>query len=244
MNSLKEAIKRLCVALDVDTLDDAERFADMLKECVGVFKIGKQLFTKEGPKVVNIIKDKGADVFLDLKYHDIPNTTANASREAVKLGVSMFNVHASGGSEMMRAAVEAAKEEAYKRNMPTPIILAVTVLTSINNEILSKELLINHDVNELVAHYAKLAKQSNLSGVVASPKEITSIRQACGEDFIILTPGIRPAWNLTADDQKRITTPKDAIALGADYIVIGRPILNAPSPKEACEKILEEIAQA
>ncbi len=237
----EQAKEKLCLALDVDSLSKAEEMVRLLKDYVGIFKIGLQLFTKEGSKTVETIKNIGGNVFLDLKFHDIPNTVGNAARMATKMGVYMFNIHAAGGSEMMRAAVEAVKEESQKSSFPNPIILAVTVLTSINNAILSKEMNINCGVKDQVLHFADLAQSSQVSGVVASPEEISAIRNKCGNDFIILTPGIRPIWSTAKDDQKRVTTPGEAIKLGADYIVIGRPILNARDPVEASNEILTEM---
>lgn len=237
----EQSKKKLCLALDVDQLSKATDMARRLKDYVGIFKIGLQLFTKEGPKTVETIRDLGGNVFLDLKFHDIPNTVGHAVRMATKTGAYMINIHAAGGSEMMRAAVEAAEEESEKSNIPKPVILAVTVLTSTNNIILSKELRVNYEIESQVIHFAKLAQSVNVSGVVASPKEISAIRNTCGNDFIILTPGIRPAWSTAMDDQKRVTTPGEAIRLGADYIVVGRPILNADDPIKAAEKILNEM---
>ncbi|MFZ3138993.1 MAG: orotidine-5'-phosphate decarboxylase [Thermodesulfovibrionales bacterium] len=242
--STRDAKEKLCLALDVDSLSEAKKIVKSLKDYVGIFKIGFQLFTKEGPKAVEAIKNIGGKVFLDLKFHDIPNTVAGAAKMATRLGVYMFNVHAAGGSEMMRAAVEAVKEESQKSSVSEPIVLAVTVLTSINDEILSKELRVNYDVRDQVVHLAKLTQSSKVHGVVASPKEITHIRKRCGDDFIILTPGIRPSWSAGKDDQKRITTPGDAIRLGANYIVVGRPILKAERPVEAAKNIVQEIAQS
>jgi orotidine-5'-phosphate decarboxylase len=238
-NNLKN---KICLALDVDSYNNAKNFVKQLKEFIGMFKIGSQLFTKEGPKIVEGVRNLGGDVFLDLKFHDIPNTVANASRMATRLGVKMFNIHASGGSEMMRAAVEAAAEESQKCNLPIPVILAVTVLTSVDDTILSKEMRVPYKVKDQVVHLAKLAQSSRVQGVVASPNEVSAIRESCGTEFVILTPGIRPTWSAGKDDQKRITTPRDAINLGADYIVIGRPILKADDPIEAAIKVLDELS--
>lgn len=238
----REIKESLCLALDVDSLREATKIVKRLKDYIGLFKIGSQLFTKEGPKTVEAINNLGGNVFLDLKFHDIPNTVAHAARMVTQIGAYMFNIHAAGGSEMMRAAVEAVEEESAKRNITRPILLAVTVLTSINDEILSNELRIKHSVKSQVIHFAKLAQEAAVSGVVASPNEITVIRKACGNDFVILTPGIRPSWSIGRDDQKRITAPRDAIRLGADFIVIGRPILTAKNQVIAAEKILAEIA--
>lgn len=232
---------RVCLALDVDNLREAKRVVSLVKQYVGIFKIGSHLFTKEGPKSIEAIHRLGGKVFLDLKYHDIPNTVAQSARMATQLGVFMFNIHASGGSEMMIAASDAAEDEASKSGLSKPLILAVTVLTSISQSILSAELNVMKSVEDQVIHFAKLAKKARLSGVVASPKEITAIRKACGKKFIILTPGIRPAWSITNDDQKRVTTPREAISAGADYIVVGRPILKASNPTLAAENLLLEI---
>jgi len=232
--------ERLVLALDVDDFKKANELVGKLSDYVGVFKIGSQLFTAEGAKVVNMVKEKGGKVFLDLKFHDIPNTVARAAEVATKLGVSIFNVHTSGGYEMMKAAAEATKKISVMLGIIKPLILGVTLLTSINQEILEKEIGIKKGLEEQVVHLAKLAKAAGLDGVVASSWEIKEIRKACGEDFVILTPGIRPAGK-SSDDQKRIMTPWEAVKLGADFLVIGRPIRNAANPVEAAKKILREM---
>jgi len=234
------AKERLVLALDVDDFNKAEELVGKLSDYVGIFKIGNQLFTAEGAKVVNMVSEKGSKVFLDLKFHDIPNTVARAVEAATKLGVSIFNVHASGGYEMMKAAAEATKKISVMLGIRKPLILGVTLLTSINQEILEKEIGIKKRLEEQVVHLAKLAKTAGLDGVVASSWEIKEIRKACGEDFVILTPGIRPAGK-SSDDQKRIMTPQEAVKLGADFLVIGRPIRNATNPVEAAKKILKEM---
>jgi orotidine-5'-phosphate decarboxylase len=213
------ARERLVLALDVDDFKKADKLVGKLGDYVGVFKIGSQLFTSEGTKVVNMVNEKGGKVFLDLKFHDIPNTVARAAEVATKLGVYIFNVHTSGGYEMMKAAAEASKKISLDLGVIKPLILGVTLLTSINQEILEKEIGIKKRLEEQVVHLAKLA---------------------CGEDFIILTPGIRPAGK-SSDDQKRVMTPREAIKLGADFLVIGRPIRNASNPVEAAKKILREM---
>ncbi|HAJ33649.1 MAG TPA: orotidine-5'-phosphate decarboxylase [Candidatus Atribacteria bacterium] len=234
------AKERLVLALDVDDFKKAEELVSKLNDYVGVFKIGSQLFTAEGTKVVNMINERGGKVFLDLKFHDIPNTVARAAEVATKLGVYIFNVHTSGGYEMMKAAAEASKKISLALGIRKPLILGVTLLTSINQEILEKELGLKKKLEEQVVHLAKLAKDAGLDGVVASSREIKEIRKACGEDFVILTPGIRPAGK-SSDDQKRIMTPREAIKLGADFLVIGRPIRNASNPVEAAKEILKEM---
>lgn len=231
---------RIVLALDVDSDQEALAIVAELKDSVGVFKVGHQLFTAYGPDIVRRIIGMGGRVFLDLKYHDIPSTVAKASAEAVKLGVSIFNVHSLGGLDMMKAAAEAAKETAGKHNLPAPTVLAVTVLTSMDEKDLRKELKITRSLQREVAHLARLAQRAGLHGVVASPREIKMLRRAVRGEFVILTPGVRPAW-AGKDDQKRVMTPGEAVKAGADYIVVGRPVLNAADRKEAVVKILEEI---
>lgn len=235
MNKAKE---KLVLALDVSSWDEAKVLVRDLARSVGVFKVGKQLFTRIGPDVVRFIHDQGAQVFLDLKFHDIPNTVYEACLAACELGVKMLNVHASGGLEMMKAAARARVAAKSKINMNQ--ILAVTVLTSLNENSLHAELKVSGSVSDHVLHLAKLAKASGLNGVVASPHEIVTIRDVCGSDFTILTPGVRPAW-AAEGDQKRVMTPKQAIQAGADYIVVGRPITGAKDKVGAAKKILEEM---
>jgi len=232
--------ERLVLALDVEDFKKAEELVGKLSDYVGVFKIGNQLFTAEGAKVVNMVNKRGGKVFLDLKFHDIPNTVARAAEVATKLGVYIFNVHTSGGYEMMKAAAEASKKISLALGVRKPLILGVTLLTSINQEILEKEIGIKKRLEEQVVHLAKLARTAGLDGVVASSWEIKEIRKACGEDFVILTPGIRPTGK-SSDDQKRVMTPQEAIKLGSDFLVIGRPIRNASNPVEAAKEILREM---
>lgn len=233
---------RIVFAMDVGRFSDAQRFVSLLKDRIGLFKVGKQLFTHAGPKVVDMIQQKGQRTFLDLKFHDIPNTVAKASEEATKLNVAMFNVHALGGLEMMRAAVEAARQTAKESGVKKPTVLAVTVLTSLDNHAL-KEVGIQGPVDKRVERLARLAQKGGLDGVVASAQEIQIIRKACGKDFVIVTPGVRPGAS-AKHDQKRVMTPRQAIEAGADYLVIGRPIQQAKDPVEAVERIIEEIGTA
>ncbi len=236
------ARKRLIFALDVDEFVEAERWVKLLHRHVGLFKVGKQLFTRCGPEVVHMVRGEGGEVFLDLKYHDIPNTVAMASIEAARLGARMVNVHALGGSEMMARTV-AEIDARYPRGAELrPLLLAVTILTSSTDQTL-QEIGIERLVTEMVPRLARLAKQAGMDGVVASPREVPLIREACGPDFLIVTPGVRPAF-AALDDQKRVTTPADAIAAGADYLVVGRPIAAAADPAAAAELILEEMAAA
>ncbi len=232
--------EKLVVALDVESIEDAEKLVGELKDYVGVLKVGSQLFTSLGPEIVRRIQEKGGRVFLDLKYHDIPNTVARAAEVAVRKKVSIFDVHASGGFEMMRATAQAAREKARQLRVEKPLILGVTILTSIVQEVLEEELRIKHNIKTHVVHLASLAKSAGLEGVVASPWEIKSIRETCGEKFLILTAGVRPAW-AARNDHHRVLTPGEAISAGADFIVVGRPITQAPQPAEAARKILEEI---
>ncbi len=240
---MKNAAKsRLIFALDVDCFEDAEKWVKLLHEKVGVFKVGKQLFTRCGPDVVRMIRGEGGEVFLDLKYHDIPNTVAMAGLEACRLGVKMFNVHALGGFEMMRETVAKVDALVPRGSDGRPLLLAVTILTSSTEETL-RAVGIDRPVSEMVPRLALLAKEAGMDGVVASPKEVALIREACGQDFVIVTPGVRPSF-ASLDDQKRVTTPADAITAGADYLVIGRPISAAPDPVAAADQILAEIGGA
>ena len=237
------ARERLVLALDVDDFKKAEELVNELSDYVGVFKIGSQLFTAEGVKVIDMVNKRGGKVFLDLKFHDIPHTVARVAEVVTRLGVYIFTIHTSGGYKMMKAAVEGTIKTSKTLKIKKPLILGVTLLTSINQEILKNEIGIKKRLEEQVVHLAKLAQDAGLDGVVASPREIQVIRVACGDDFIILTPGIRPIGGILAhqDDQERIMTPGEAIRLGADFLVIGRPIRKAAHPVEAAKKILREM---
>jgi len=228
---------KILVALDVETRDEALRLAETLRGSVGGFKIGSRLFTSEGPAMVRTLTEGGDRVFLDLKFHDIPNTVATAVSAATALGVWMVNVHASGGLAMMQAARAAAHEAAAKHNLTAPLVIAVTVLTSMNQATL-RDTGVVIDLIDQVLRLAELTKEAGLDGVVASPKETAAIRRRCGADFAIVTPGIRGgAAAATKDDQERTMSPAEAIAAGASYLVIGRPILSAPDPRAAALKI-------
>lgn len=229
-------------ALDVGSWDEAERFVEELRGWVWGFKIGKELFTWMGPKVVEMVQERGSKVFLDLKYHDIPATVAKASAMATRLRVSMFNLHALGGLEMMRAAAEATREAADKDGLPIPMILGVTVLTSLRESDL-RAVGITQPVEQEVVQLASLAQQAGLNGVVASPWEIKPLRESCGEDMVIVTPGVRPSQGLH-HDQARVMNPREAIKTGADYLVIGRPIRDAADPLKTTQEILQEIRSA
>ncbi len=230
--------ERLIVALDVETLVAAGTLVDRLDGLVHHFKIGSQLFTACGPAAVEAVRKRGAEVFLDLKFHDIPNTVAGAAREATRMGVFMFNVHASGGQAMMRAAAEATAREASARR---PLVVAVTVLTSLDRAALQRELGVPSSVEGHVLHLCQLARAAGLDGCVASPLEVGAIRNNQGRDWVIVTPGVRPAGS-DAGDQARVATPAAAIRAGAHYLVVGRPITAAADPAGAARAILEEIA--
>jgi orotidine-5'-phosphate decarboxylase len=235
-----QARSKIIFALDVDTFDAAKHWVSLLTGRVGMFKVGKQLFTAYGPDIVRMIENFGAGVFLDLKYHDIPNTVAMASLEAARLGVKLFNVHALGGYEMMARTVETVHKEFPDSERSK--VLAVTILTSSTQETL-REVGIERPVEEMVVRLAALAKKAGIDGVVASPREVPLIREACGSDFLIVTPGVRPSFAST-DDQKRVMTPAEAVSAGSDYLVIGRPISAASDPLGAVETIVDEIAVA
>ena len=231
---------RLIVALDVETLADAERMVDRLEGLVTRFKIGSQLFTAAGPGAVEAIQKRGAEVFLDLKFHDIPNTVAGAAREATRMGVLMFNVHASGGRAMMAAAAEGAATAARELGGRRPIVLAVTVLTSLDRAALSRELGVADSVEGHVLHLAALAAAAGLDGCVASPNEVGALRTSRGAGWVIVTPGVRPAGSAVGD-QSRIATPGAAVSAGAHYLVVGRPITAAPDPARAADAVLREM---
>ncbi len=226
---------RLIVAVDVDTLPAAQNLASQLDPAHCRLKVGKELFTRCGPVVVEYFHKQGFEVFLDLKFHDIPNTTAKAVKAAADLGVWMVNVHCSGGSEMMQAAREVLEGNAAK-----PLLIGVTVLTSMDQAELNK---LGYDCSpaEQVERLATLAKDAGLDGVVSSAQEAKRIKQLCGDDFVTVTPGIRPA-NAAAGDQKRIMTPSEAIQNGSDFLVVGRPITQAEDPGAAAREIHSEIS--
>lgn len=233
---------QLIVALDVESGSRAIELADSLRDVVGAFKIGSRLFTLEGPSIVRRLSERGDRVFLDLKFHDIPNTVAQAVDAATSLGVWMLNVHAAGGRRMMAAAVEAAHQSAARQNLQPPFVIAVTVLTSMSAEALA-ETGIDVSVLDHVVRLARLTQDAGLDGVVASAQETALIRKTCGKNFAIVTPGIRDQAKAAKDDQERTMTAPEAIAAGASYIVVGRPIIAAPDPRAAAERLLEGVSR-
>ena len=233
---------RLIFALDVASLREAQGLVDTLLHEVGIFKIGKQLFLHAGPQIVRLIRDRGGEVFLDLKFHDIPRTVARAGVEATRMGVRMFDVHASGSLEMMRLTVAEVTKACRKEGLLRPKILAVTVLTSLSRDDL-KRVGVQAGVEHQVARLARLAKEAGMDGVVSSPLEVGRIRRECGREILIVTPGVRPKA-AGHDDQKRVMTPGEAIRAGADYLVVGRPILDAKDPRTAAREIVLDMERA
>ncbi len=245
MNIDEKIKEKIVLALDVEELDEAKTLVDSLYPYVGTFKVGLQLYTKYGSEVIDYISSKNSNFFLDVKLHDIPNTVEKASENVVLKGANFFNVHATGGLAMMEAAARGAKKASEKLGKKPPVILAVTMLTSISQEVMNNEFEIDADVSNFAIRLAKLAKKAGMTGVVASSLEARKIKEACGADFKVLCPGIRPEWSLK-DDQKRVATPKFAINEGADYLVIGRAVtkpIEGLAPLDAMKKIYDEIGE-
>ncbi|MBN1613754.1 MAG: orotidine-5'-phosphate decarboxylase [Deltaproteobacteria bacterium] len=240
----REARRRLIFALDDGTtLEDILSWVGLLRHHVGMFKVGKGSFTAFGPEIIRRIQGGGGQVFLDLKFHDIPATVAKAVGAAARLNVSMLNIHALGGMDMMKTAVDSLRETAEQTGLAKPLLLAVTILTSLNDDDL-KQMGFARPCADTVLNLARMAQDAGVSGVVASAWDVVSIREACGKDFLIVTPGIRgPLAPQTGDDQKRTMAPAEAIGAGADYIVLGRPIRRAADPAGDADKIVAEIAR-
>lgn len=232
--------ERIILALDVPSLSEALGWVRRFRGRVGWFKVGLELVHAAGLETLEVLQEEGVKVFYDAKFHDIPNTVAGAVRAAVRRGVGMLNLHTAGGRAMLRAAVK-AKEEAQRESGVSTLLLGVTVLTSLDEEALREELRVPLAPREYALHLARLAQEAGLDGVVASPQEAEALRAACGPDFLLVTPGVRPPW-AEAHDQRRTLTPGEALRAGADYLVIGRPILRAPDPEEAWERIVEDMA--
>ncbi len=237
------ARSRLIFALDVaDGIDEALSWVRRLRDHVGLFKVGKEAFTSLGPEIVHRIRQEGAEVFLDLKFHDIPNTVARAAEAACGLGVSMFNVHASGGRRMIADAAEAVRRWSGERGEDPPVVLAVTVLTSLDGKDL-EEIGFSLGVEGMVLRLAGMARDAGAGGVVASPHDAAAIRKACGKDFVIVTPGIRGADAVSGDDQKRAWSAEEAVRAGADFVVVGRPIRLARDPAAEADRIVQQIGE-
>ncbi len=240
----EESRDRLILALDIGSdVEEALAWVNRLRDHVGVFKIGKEAFTSFGPAIVNKVRERGGKVFLDLKFHDIPNTVARAAEAATKLGVSMFNLHALGGRRMMEEAVRSSRAAADRLKIPAPVILAVTVLTSLTDDDMANIGFHDASARHVAVHLARLSREAGLSGVVASAQEVDIIREACGEDFLIVTPGIRLGTDVAGDDQKRILTPEEAVRRGSDFLVVGRPITTASDPVAAADEICGAISR-
>jgi orotidine-5'-phosphate decarboxylase len=241
---LEQAASKVMVALDKPYQSAAIQIAEQLQGAGCWVKVGMELFYAAGPSVVRELKERGFRVFVDLKMHDIPNTVRGGARSITRMGADMFNVHAAGGTKMMASAIEGANEAVQAGDAPhLPLIIAVTQLTSTSQETLNKEIGIPGPIEQAVVRYAQLAREAGLSGVVASAQEAAAIKQACGQGFITVTPGIRPR-GADAGDQSRIMTPAEAVRQGTDFLVIGRPITAAENPKQALDQILKEMTEA
>ncbi|WP_219836380.1 orotidine-5'-phosphate decarboxylase [Paenibacillus sp. R14(2021)] len=239
--SREEAAGRIMVALDYPDAAAAEALVRSLEGIPCYMKVGMQLFYAAGPGFVTHLKARGYNIFLDLKMHDIPNTVKGGANSITKLGVDMFNVHAAGGSEMMKAAMDGVEQALLEdASLKRPLVIAVTQLTSTSQAVLNDEIGVAGTVPDAVVRYAKLAREAGLGGVVASPQEVELIKSACGAAFQTITPGIRPA-GADVNDQSRIMTPLQALQAGTDFMVIGRPITAAANPREALESIIEEL---
>lgn len=235
----KTAREKLILALDVPSEAEALNIVKELKDEVGLFKIGLELYAHSGVRLFEAMRSEGVSFFFDCKFHDIPNTVARASQALVGQGIAMFNVHATGGYEMMRSTIESTHKAAQQAGVAAPKIIAVTMLTSINDQE-ADDIGFGAAVSQMVPRLAALTKRAGLDGVVASAQEVTAIREVCGPDFLIVTPGIRPAWS-SSDDQKRIVTPAQAIKDGSDYLVVGRPITQSSSRRDAARRVVEEM---
>jgi orotidine-5'-phosphate decarboxylase len=232
--------ERLIVALDVDDWSRARELAGLLRGVVGGFKVGMRLYYRVGPAAVEFLRGLGREVFADLKLHDIPSTVAGGVRALTAAGASIINVHAAGGRAMMQAAAEAAAAEAARLGMPRPKVVAVTVLTSLDEQALREEVGIPESTLAVALRWALLAKECGLDGAVAAPLEAAAIKKACGPDFLLITPGVRPP-GAPLGDQRRVMTPAEAVQAGADYIVVGRPVLQAADPVRAAAEIVAAL---
>ncbi|MEI7475228.1 MAG: orotidine-5'-phosphate decarboxylase [bacterium] len=242
-SNIKSAKDRLILALDVDTMEEAKELVCQLKDYVGIFKVGLQLYTGVGPEIIKFIHDEGGKIFFDGKFHDIPNTVAKANANLVKLGVTFFDIHISGGSKMIESSLSLARQTAKEHGMGDLTVLGVTLLSSFGQRTLTEELGVKNNIEDYATKMAKLAQECGLNGVIANATDVPRIRQECGEDFIISCPAVRPTWAYV-NDQVRVVTPADAVKLGVDYMVIGRPITKAKDRVTAAKLIIDEIEQA
>lgn len=242
-NKLIDAKNRIILALDVDTIEEVEKYVGLLKDYVGYFKVGLQLFTSCGFEAVDVIKKNGGKVYFDGKFQDIPNTIAQTSINLMKRGVDFFNISATGGSKMMLHTINACNSYAKKNGIEPPVILAVTLLSSFGQKTLTNELGVNMNISSYVLKLAGISKEAGLSGVVAPDTDAAQIKRELGKDFIVVCPAVRPTWAIV-NDQIRIVSPSEAIKAGADYIVIGRPITKAIDPVVAAKLIIAEIEEA
>lgn len=243
INKPAEAKDRIILALDVDDLDKAEKIVIELKDYVGYFKVGLQLFTSYGLSAIKTIKDNGGKVYCDLKLHDIPNTVSHACSNLIKHNINFFNINIQGGSKMLTQAVKTSKETAKLLGIEPPVILGVGLLSSFGQRTLTEELCVEKSIDEYIMNLAKIAKNCGLQGIIAGASETHKIRQEFGEDFVILCPATRPTW-AAVNDQVRVDTPTEAIKAGVDYLVIGRPITDAEDKVEAVKLIIDEINSA
>lgn len=239
----ESAKDRIILALDVDNLEDVIKYVDLLKDYVGFFKVGMPLITSCGFEAIEVIKKHGGNVYFDGKFQDIPDSVEKTCINLLKKGIDFFNISAIGGSKMMANTVIACQEYAKKNKLKEPTILAVTLLSSFGQKTLTKELCVDLNISKYVLNLSKLAKEANLSGVVAPDTDATTIKEELGEDFVVVCPAVRPTWSVV-DDQIRIVTPTDAIKAKADYIIIGRPITKAEDPVLATKLIIAEIEEA
>lgn len=235
--------ERIILALDVDNLEQTRELVTELKDYVGYFKVGLQLFTSRGFEAINLIKDLGGKVYCDLKFHDIPNTVAHACSNLVKHDINFFNLHIQGGSKMVAQAVKASKDAAKSLDINPPTILGISLLSSFGQRTLTQELCVEKNIEEYIMQLAQIAQETGLDGIVAGASEAKKIRQKIGEDFIILCPATRPTW-AAVNDQVRVDTPTEAIKAGVDYLVIGRPITDAVDKVAATKLIIDEIKTA
>jgi len=236
----KEPKDYLILALDVDTMEEAQSLVRELKGCVSLFKVGLQLYTSVGPDVFKMIRDEGSQVFFDGKFHDIPNTVAKAGANLVAKGVNVFTVHIKGGSKMISTTVKMARETAKRCGFERPKILGVSILTSFGQRTLTEEIKVNLNIDEYALELSKIAKDSGLDGVLSASSDVASIKSACGDDFFCICPAARPTWSVV-NDQVRVITPGNAVRAGFDKIIIGRPITSAPDRLQAAHLILDEI---